>query len=99
MQRPFSYFSESRAIRALSRVSLTGPWVRLVVGFGKTEDPAKSNPSAAELSGLSSSDNRVPVPLKRKTRDSQSTTIKNIQHYVYLMPKKEREWILNRQIV
>lgn len=62
----FPYFSESRAIRALSRVSFTGPWVKLVVGFGKTEDPAMSNPSAAELSGLSSSDNLVPVPLKRK---------------------------------
>lgn len=65
-QQSFPYFSESRAIRALSRVSLTGPWVRLVVGFGKTEDPAMSNPSAAELSGLSSSDDRVPVPLERK---------------------------------
>lgn len=62
-----SYFSESRAIRALSKVSFPGPWERPGAGFTSPAGPVGSKPSAAwgaVLCGLPSSESRGPAVLQ-----------------------------------
>lgn len=62
-----AYFSESRAMSALSRVSFPGPWERPGAGFPSPAGPVGSKPSGtwgARLCGLSSSESRGPAALR-----------------------------------
>lgn len=62
-----SYFSESRAIRALSKVSFPGPWERPGAGFTSPAGPVGSKPSGtwgAMPCGLSSSESSGPAALQ-----------------------------------
>lgn len=62
-----SYFSESRAMRALSKVSFPGPWERPGVGLPSPAGPVGSKPSGmweAVPCSLSSSESGGPAALQ-----------------------------------
>lgn len=61
------YFSESRAMSALSRVSFPGPWERPGAGFPSPAGPMGSKASGtwgAVFCGLSSSESGGPAVLR-----------------------------------
>lgn len=66
------YFSESRAMSALSKVSFPGPCERPGAGFPSPTGPVGSKPSGtrgAVLCGLSSSESRGPAALREEERN------------------------------
>lgn len=67
-----AYFSESRAMRALSRVSFPGPWERPGAGLTSPAGPTCSKPSGtggAVLCGWSSSESSGPAVLQEEERN------------------------------